>query len=1128
MRDWLAYCEKVRQDNGMPSYRALAKALPFEFGRVGELLRGEGLPADERQARDLLEALGAVGAEVDKGVGLYKKARDGRPGWRLPPGYADQVRDIAPSRLLDRTERPALTVAAGAAGWLLGEVTSPFTFGLEVHRAIDITSQDTAEPPALPELPAYVTREHDGALARVVEAAAGGASGIAVLVGGSSTGKTRACWEALELLRGRPEPWRLWHPINPTRAEAALADLGWTGPYTVVWLNEAQSYLDPAEPGLGERVAAGLRELLRDPARAPVLVLATLWPGHWGALTAPTSTDAHPQARELLEGHAIWVPHEFGSTDLALLASQTGDDARLDEAAGRARDGQITQYLAGVPVLLDRYHAASPATRALIWAAMDARRLGCGSHLPLALLQDAVRGYLTDTEEEQAGGDWLPRALDYATAPCRGIPGVLTRVETTAARNRRTRATDSKASTEPQPGPLYRLADYLDQHGRVHRAGQIPPIDFWTATAGHAHPADLYTLGDAAWARGLYRDAAQLYKHAIAHRNHPDAALALLALMSDLDPTDRRPAQWAVPRIALDDPITVAQLLRWLQEADAQEQVTVLLARDPASCVSLDYLGSVGLLLVRLREAGAQEQVTALSERAIAHVFFDDQESVGQLLDSLREAGAHEQFTALAVRAASHVPLDDLNYVAGLLDSLQEAGAHEQVTALVGRAIASVSLDDPKSVGQLLDILREEEVTALLARDPASRVSLDYMRAVAGMLDSLREAGAHDQFTALAARAIAGVSLDDPKSVGQLLDSLREAGAQEEVTALLARDPAAYVALDDLNSVATLLDSLQEAGAHEQATALATRAATNVSLDALGPVATLLGSLRKAGAHEQADVLLARDPAAHVSFDDLVMGLVSVTWMLDWLREAGEQGQVIALAARAAAHVSLDEPYGVAALLGSLGEAGAHEQAAALLARDPAAQVVLDHPYAVGQLLDRLREAGAHEQFTALADRAAAHVPLDHPYIVAGLLDSLREAGAHEQAAVLLARDPAGHVSLDHPVSVGLLVSKEDHLVSVGLLVGSLWLAGAHEQATALADRAAAHVYLGYSKPVGVLADVMRQIGAHEQATALTERLPAAGRFSLFMGIGDHKERFRFGREPDGTPAEAWDWADLD
>ncbi len=153
---------------------------------------------------------------------------------------------------------------------------------LEVHRPV----QPEGAAPGLPELPAYVPREHDTKLRRAVRAAAAGRSGIAVLVGGSSTGKTRACWEVLGLLRGLDLPWRLWHPIDPTRPEAALRELPRIGPRTVVWLNEAQFYLDVTEAGLGERVAAGLRELLRDPTRAPVLVLATLWPQFWDPLTA--------------------------------------------------------------------------------------------------------------------------------------------------------------------------------------------------------------------------------------------------------------------------------------------------------------------------------------------------------------------------------------------------------------------------------------------------------------------------------------------------------------------------------------------------------------------------------------------------------------------------------------------------------------------------------------------------------------------------------------------------------------------------------------------------------------------------------------------------------------------------
>ncbi|HSS88610.1 MAG TPA: hypothetical protein VLL69_04770, partial [Streptosporangiaceae bacterium] len=64
-------------------------------------------------------------------------------------------------------------------------------------------------------------------------------------------------------------------------------------------------------------------------------------------------------------------------------------------------------------------------------------------------------------------------------------------------------------------------------------------------------------------------------------------------------------------------------------------------------------------------------------------------------------------------------------------------------------------------------------------------------------------------------------------------------------------------------------------------------------------------------------------------------------------------------------------------------------------------------------LLGALREAGAHEQAAALLARdPAAHVPLDNPVDVAELLGSLQAADAHEQAAALLARDPAARVPL--------------------------------------------------------------------------------------------------------------------
>ncbi|AXG82234.1 hypothetical protein DVK44_36180 [Streptomyces paludis] len=445
---------------------------------------------------------------------------------------------------------------------------------LGVHHALDTaTARDR-----LAVLPPHVPRECDTRLDTVIAAAEAGQSGIAVLVGTSSTGKTRALWEATRKL---PDGWRLWHPLAPTRPDAVLAGLADVAPRTVVWLNETQHYLE-TDP-LGEQVAAGLRELLRDPARGPVLVLATLWPEHWDTLTTRTTPDRHIQAQELLYGHRINVPDAFTPAELAVLKGTDGGDPRLVEAAERAQDAQVTQYLAGVPVLMDRYRSARGITLALIHAAMDARRLGAGPHIPLAWLHAAAPGYLNDTESNATSDDWLPEALGYVTQECRGIPGILNPVKTTTTRNQRPAPTTTgPAAGRPVQGPQYQLADYLDQYGRHDRADTIPPIDFWTSAATHAHPTDQAALGDAAHNRGLYRDAAQLHKNATTHGN-PQAAAALVNHLHALHPTDHRPTQWAATHTPLDDPHAAAMLLDSLRKSEADKQATILVTRLPAT-----------------------------------------------------------------------------------------------------------------------------------------------------------------------------------------------------------------------------------------------------------------------------------------------------------------------------------------------------------------------------------------------------------------------------------------------------------------------------------------------------------------------------------------------------------------
>ncbi|MFD0686032.1 hypothetical protein [Actinomadura fibrosa] len=734
-----------------------------------------------------LETMAAVVAADDDLPGAPEKDTIHRiiRDTALPPSQADVVAVVTVLARAtttwdshDAAQRARdLWVAArmsSAVGVPLGEASDPFV--LEVHRPIAAEQAGT-----LPPLPPYLPRPHDQQLAAVVQRAAEGASMMTVLVAGSSAGKTRACWQALEPLR-KAGGWRLWHPFDPTRPQAALQDLDRVGPRTVVWLNETQDYLGGGEAG--ERVAAGLRTLLADRARAPVLVLGTLWPEHHTDLTRRPES----QVRQLLDGTIIEVPETFTGTDPAVLRQAATTDPRLAEAIEHAEDGQITQYLAGGPELLARFTAAEPAAKAMIWAAMDARRMGHRNALPLSLLEEAVPAYLTATQYDQLGEDWLERALAYTAQPCKGARGPVTRIR--AERPHRGRRRHTPHASGHDGGPVYQLADYLDQHGRATRADQIPPIGFWEAAAAHAHPSDQRALGDAAWNRGLYRDATQLHKNATTHGD-PWAARSLVAHLHRLHPTDHRPAAHAAAHIALDNPYGVAALLGGLREAGAGDQVTALADRATAHA-ALDDPAGVAALLDRLRAAGADDQVTALADRAAAQVALDDPRGVAVLLDRLRAAGAGDQVTALLARnPAAHAALDDPRGVAVLLRGLREAGADDQVTALADRATAHAALDDP--------------------------------RGVAVLLPGLRAAGADDQVTALADRATAHAALDDPFGLAALLDRLRAAGADDQVTALLARNPAAHAALDDLGGVAVLLRGLREAGAGDQVTALADR-----------------------------------------------------------------------------------------------------------------------------------------------------------------------------------------------------------------------------------------------------------------------------------------------------------------
>jgi TPR repeat protein/transcriptional regulator with XRE-family HTH domain len=395
---------------------------------------------------------------------------------------------------------------------------------LEVHPAIDVVPA-LSEPKSMQarRLPGYVRRNHDGELKALVKAAADGQSGMVVLVGPSSTGKTRACWEAIQPLASHG--WRLWHPFDPTRAEAALNDLKCVGPRTVVWLNETQHYIGAGQ-GVGEHIAATLRSLLLNRQAGPILILGTLWNNYateYTALPASGKPDLYPQTRELLAGRLISVPDNFDTVairDARILAS--AGDPQLAQALNQAQDGRLTQYLAGAPALSERYRMAAPAVRALIQAAMDGRRFGVGNHIAGNFLAHAAEDYLTDPEYLTLRDNWLYEAFCESNRPVHGNLAPLAPVRIRGASYRhQLHQTGNIASSK------YRLADSLEQLGRLERNQFCPPVSFWEAA--HEYLTDSVELANLAVAA---HDRHRLYwAHRLTRRveEHGDAS-ALIEL----------------------------------------------------------------------------------------------------------------------------------------------------------------------------------------------------------------------------------------------------------------------------------------------------------------------------------------------------------------------------------------------------------------------------------------------------------------------------------------------------------------------------------------------------------------------------------------------------------------------
>src|SRR5690348_16735458 len=235
-------------------------------------------------------------------------------------------------------------------------------------------------------MPPYIRRPLDAVLRALLDPAVPD-SRLIVLRGDACTGRSRAVYEALA---DRLPGWPVRHPVTAAELAAGIPAR------TVLWLGELRRHVDAGD---GAALLGHLADLLDGEGH---LVIAAVWPQDWEAYTTAAGTgrsagdparlagrllgrlpEADEQTLESIEpgwGGVIDVPARFTAQELAAAAG-TGDP-RL--AAAAAAGEEVTQYLAGVPGLLERY--ADPDGRAVIAAAMDATRFGPAGPPTAALL----------------------------------------------------------------------------------------------------------------------------------------------------------------------------------------------------------------------------------------------------------------------------------------------------------------------------------------------------------------------------------------------------------------------------------------------------------------------------------------------------------------------------------------------------------------------------------------------------------------------------------------------------------------------------------------------------------------------------------------------------------------------
>lgn len=658
---------------------------------------------------------GVVGVDL---VGLDQTAARTRLRDMVAAAVAGRAKpDVPPA--FPGTERAMPHIArfpgsGGASGQLdADDIVSPSrpvaesnALDLGVHRAID-TEADA-------ELPPYIFRSHDRELRELLSGT--DAPSVVILVGGSCTGKTRACFEAVRDCLGS---WQMFHPADAPELEQLLSGQR-AGRRTVIWLDEAHRYLDERRQRGAGAVQCLQRALIG--ATGP-LVIGSMRAKSWAELAAEPQEgqqDLHPHVRRLLGMRAvrkIEVPEDFSSAepaDLRELALAADHDPRVAAAQRAGGDRlQITQVLAGGVLMRDRYLHPSDIpshiySKAIVTAAMDARRVGHWDAIPPLLLAEAVPGYLT-ASQRAAPADWFGSALSVAAERVHGIRSL------TPVRHR--------SGVGGRDG--YLLHDYLDEYARTTREGERPPASLWDSVLAHtATVADLTRIAAEAKERGLYRYAVLAAARA-AEANDTGAMLFVARL---LDETGRAEecVTWLWPFAEANKQDAMLFLSDELVKSSRENRYTesVLWVRRAAESGSARAMWKLGELLGREDVAVRAPELAEEGIRWLGRLAQGgDLRAMQRLAKLLGYIGRTDEAAAWRDQLARHrrsmVPSDSERLAKALriTDELLETGkVKEDIPALRSQASAG-DLRAMERLGIRLDKAGEtEEAMAWLAK----------------------------------------------------------------------------------------------------------------------------------------------------------------------------------------------------------------------------------------------------------------------------------------------------------------------------------------------------------------------------------------------------------------------------